>query len=217
MHREQSLQVNQIVLYRSEILFEMSDNNKGQHRDVFVWTTMHEKCLIAHLLVVEPYTFKPCSKEKGLAWKKIADNLNSLSEPKFCVTHRSVCDKFNKLLEKFKQNERIKARASGIEGVDFDEVYRGLMDISERMEEAKLILNNTDDKSREKENGGKRKADEIRKIAMERLSEMKKRKEEDGREVTPKRKRKCMEAMALVEQGLKIKEENAKMERAMRQ
>lgn len=92
----------------------MGDINKGQYRDVFVWKTIHEKCVIAELLVVELYNFKPGSKEKGLAWKQIADNLNSVSDPKFRVTHRSVCDKFNNLkkmkllktLKKMKESKR---------------------------------------------------------------------------------------------------------------
>ena len=119
-------------------------------------------------------------------------------------------------LKFFFKIERVEARASGIEGADFDKIYRELMDIGERMEEAKLICNNIDDKSRDKENDEKRKADDIRKIVTERFNETKKRKEEDGKEVTPKRNRKYLEAMTLVEQGLKIEEENAKMEREMR-
>ena len=37
---------------------------------------------------------------------------------------------------------------------------------------------------------------------------MKRRKKEDSTEVTPKRKRKCLEAIAFVEQSLTIKREN---------
>ena len=119
-------------------------------------------------------------------------------------------------LKIFLKIEKVETRASGIQGADFDEIYGELMGIGERMEEAKLICSNIDDKSRDKENDEKGKADDIRKIVTERFNETKKRKEEDGKEVTPKRDTKYLEAMALVEQGLKIEEENAKMEREMR-
>ena len=55
---------------------------------------------------------KPNSKERGLAWKTVAENLNSLEDPKFPVTGRAIRDKFKKMLEKFDKIE--KSRASGI-------------------------------------------------------------------------------------------------------
>lgn len=95
----------------------MEKNDTGQQkesREVFVWKLVHEKRLITELLVVEPYMHKPNSKERGIAWKQIADNLNGLEDPKFRVTGRAIRDKFKKMLEKFEKNEQFEKTASGI-------------------------------------------------------------------------------------------------------
>ena len=52
---------------------------------------------------------------------------------------RAVRVRFFKLIEKFKKHEKEDARASGIQGEDFDEIYRGLTDINQRMEEVKPV------------------------------------------------------------------------------
>ncbi len=63
--------------------------------------------------------------------------LNHLERPKFRVAVRAVQDRFFKLIEKFKKHEKEKARASGIQSNDFNEIYRGLTEINQRMEEVK--------------------------------------------------------------------------------
>ena len=70
----------------------MENSTLKMSRDVFIWKKVHDECLVNELLVVEPYNHKPGSKERGLAWKQIAENLNSIPEQDFRVTTRSVRD-----------------------------------------------------------------------------------------------------------------------------
>ena len=70
----------------------MENSTLKMSRDVFIWKKVHDECLLTELLVVEPYNHKPGSKERGLAWKQIAENLNSIPEQDFSVTARSVRD-----------------------------------------------------------------------------------------------------------------------------
>ena len=119
-------------------------------------------------------------------------------------------------MENFKKNEATEKRASGIAGVEYNNLYRGLQDISERVEEAQLTFEEVRVKGKEKEEQENRKAEDIRMKAVESLAETRKRKEkEDGLE-TPKRRRKASEAVVLIEQGLKLKQENANQEREFR-
>ena len=84
---------------------------------------------------------------------------------------RAVRDRFFKLIEKFKKNEKEETRASGIQGADFDEIYRGLTHINQRMEEARISWEVTTEKEKEKDNENKEKALDMRKKATESLSE----------------------------------------------
>ena len=192
----------------------MENKTPRMQRDVFVWKEVHDGHLITELLVVEPYNHKPGSKERGLAWKLIAENLNSLPDQGFRVTARSVRDRFLKLLENFKKNETAEKRASGIAGAEYNHLYRGLQDISERMEEAQLTWEEAKVKDKVNEDKENKRADDMRKKAVERLGETRKRKvEEDGTAETPKKRKRASEAVMLMEQGLKLKQENASQER----
>ena len=192
----------------------MENSTPRMQRDVFVWKEVHNEHLITELLVFEPHNQKPGSKERGLAWKLITENLNSLPDQGCRVTARSVRDRFLKLLENFKKNETAEKRASGIAGAEYNRLYRGLQDISERMEEAQLTWEEAKVKDKVNEDNENKRADDMRKKAVERLGETRKRKEEeDGTAETPKKRKRASEAVMLMEQGLKLKQDNASQER----
>ena len=190
----------------------MSGGSQKEQRELFIWKPEHDRCFIRELLLVEPYLHKPQSKERGQAWKLIVENLNHLERPKFCVAVRAVRDRFFKLIEKFKKHEKEEARASGIQGKDFDEIYRGLTDINQRMEEVKNSWEEATEKEKEKENESKEKALDMRKKATESLSETRKRKELDSGETTPKRMRRSGEALEILQEGMQLKREQAEKE-----
>ena len=50
---------------------------------------------------------------------------------------------------------RQEARASGIQGKEFNELYRGLSNINDRMEDAKLAWEEATEKDQEKEDSKK--------------------------------------------------------------
>lgn len=74
-------------------------------------------------------------------------------------------------MERFKKNEREEARASGIQGEYFDEIYRGLTDVNQRIEEVKNIWEEATEKGKVKEKTNMEKAMDMRKKARESLSE----------------------------------------------
>lgn len=84
---------------------------------------------------------------------------------------RSVREKFGKLYEDCLHNEREKTRASGVEGTADDEFDQAMRDIHERLEEVKEEWNKESKKAEEENN----KAEDIRKIATERIGQTKKR------------------------------------------
>ena len=149
----------------------MSSGSQKDQRELFIWKPEHDQCLVRELLLIEPYLHKPQSKEREEAWKLIVENLNHLGRPKFRVAVRAVWDRSFKLIENFKKHEKEEARASGIQGEDLDEIYRGLTDIYQRMEEIKTGWEEATEKEKEKENENKEKTLDMRKKATESLSE----------------------------------------------
>ena len=71
-----------------------------------LWTPQHDILLCREILLVEPYQHKPSTRERGQAWYTIAADLNCITEVNFSVTKRSVRDRFNLLVDKFKKQER---------------------------------------------------------------------------------------------------------------
>ena len=69
-----------------------------------------------------------------------------------------------------------------------DEIYQGLTDISERMEQAASVWEDANANEKEKENDNKEKAINIRKKATETLSETKMRREMEENEATPRKR-----------------------------
>lgn len=125
--------------------------------------------IVGELLVSEPYMHKPKSN-KIEAWRSVVKNLN-FEKPEFCVTVRSVRDRFTKMVERYKNVEKEEARASGTTGAEFDEVYQGMVDILVHMDEAKINWGNENNLAIEKQNLEKAKADDVQKMATESLSE----------------------------------------------
>lgn len=205
---------------KDEFLMIMSTENTAQNesKELFIWKKEHEEYFLRELLVTEPYMHKPKSAERGQKWKIIMENLNKLEKPKFRVTVRSVRDRFTKMVERYKKLEKEEENATGIAGVEFDEVYQGMIDIFERMDEAKQIWEYENEAEKEKQATENSKAEDMRKKATESLSETRKRKEEEGEEgVKPRRKRKTTEAFSLCQEGLKIKKENLEREMQLRE
>ena len=139
------------------------------------WTNIHDVLLCREILVVEPYTAKPRTNQRGQLWNKIAENLNKLAEPKFSVAQRSVRDRFKLLVDKFKKRMASEERGSGI-SPEMSELETPLEEIIE-LEESYTgeLFNETVEKKR-KEQMDKENADDMRLMAIKTLRETQKRK-----------------------------------------
>ena len=195
---------------------------KPVQRELFIWKTIHEQYFVRELLLVEPYLHKQGSKERGQAWKLIASNLNSSSTVSFKVTERSVREKFTKMIDAFRKNENQEIKASGIQGKEYDEIYRALTDIHQRMKEAKAMWDKNSEREQEKEEQERRKAEDIRKKATERLGETRKRQnesEDDDEDTTSKKggRGRQAKALALISESIQLKKEHQENDFKVRQ
>ena len=99
-----------------------------------MWKRCHEVVLLADVSTVEPYKFKTGTKERGKAWREVSENLNCLTEMGFKTTHRSVREKFEKMMKDFEEKENEERRASGVD-TDYSDIDKALQDIKDRIAE----------------------------------------------------------------------------------
>ena len=112
------------------------------------------------------------------AWEQIASSLNSIQAPKFRVTTRSVRDRYTLLTARKAEQLREEEKASGIE-VTPTEIDLLLEEILEKEKAARAEIESGDTKKRKAEQD-KASADNIRRLAMERMSQTKTRESDVG-------------------------------------
>ena len=126
---------------------------------------------------------KKSSVERGKVW--VADKLCDIKEPTFKVDQRAVRDHYKKLITRFKRKQREEDLASRISPED-NELDSMLEEMLER-EEAAEMQQNEDDEKKKRVEADKVAADDLRRKAMEKLSDTKKRKGQDSDK--PKKKK----------------------------
>ena len=151
-----------------------------------VWTKDHDVLLIREILVFRSFTFMFGSRERGQAWDKIADTFNTVQQVRFSVDQRGVRERYAKLEKAYKKKMREEHQASGI-SPEINELDQGLETI-EMTESAQIEISETQESKQKKLTRNKETAEEVRKRAMERLSQTKAR-ERDGQESATKKRR----------------------------
>ena len=141
----------------------------------------------------EPYKFKPRTPERGQSWESVAQQLNSIHQPSFGVTTRSIRDQLTLLSTKYAQKLRMEEKASGIE-VEQTELDSLLDKILELEKEAKKDLESKDRDKKSKVEKEKATAKEVRKRALERMGKPKVE-DQENKQKKPKVRRSTAEAI----------------------
>ena len=181
------------------------------------WTNKHDISFCREILLVIPFKAKPRTNQRGQLWNEIADCLNSLNEPKFSVTQRSVRDRFKLLSEKFKRKITAEERESGIspEISELDALLEEILDLEKEYREE--YVQETCDKKR-KEQVDKDNAEEMRLKAMETLKETQKRKADaEGNEKKAKRRSNASEGFKFLREKMEYEKEYRQKELGMRE
>ena len=152
------------------------------------WTVEHDLTLCGEVLLQEPFKHPKNSKERGEVWSNIAVNLNSLENPSFKVSKRSVRDRLTLLQTKYKGKTREEEKASGID-CEETPLDAAIEEILEKEKAADMERNEQSGTQPLKEQREKASAEEVRRQAMERLGKTQKR-NADSEEGKPSKKRK---------------------------
>lgn len=133
------------------------------------WSEDHDVVLLREIRVSELFSHKKGTVGRGDVWDKIVEQLNTIDCPKFHIKDkRSVRDRWKLLQKKFSQRMRQEEAASGIQ---VDELSEKDILIEELIEmESSSTTTSKSIKEKDKET-----AENMRKMAMERMGETKRR------------------------------------------
>ena len=157
-----------------------------------IWNDEREVHLLREVLVTQPHQFKEKTRERGEKWQQISNNLNKSDLFQNKLSVRSVREKTNGLVSRFRSTQRAELAATGINpeqsetDVLLEEIWLQIDEFAHQIEE-----NNTKAKDAERD---KIQGEEIRKKAMETQCQTAKRKpsnqddDEDDDTITKKKK-----------------------------
>lgn len=143
-----------------------------------VWTNEKDEVLCREVLLYEPYQFKPRSRERGNAWKSIADTLCS-SELNFKVDARAVRERLSAIVAKHKQKMISEQSASGISPAH-SPLDDALEEISNKIDEAEQNYDKLAQENNGKIQENARKAMDMRNRAIESLGETQARRNDEN-------------------------------------
>ena len=165
------------LCYNGDFIFLSISHMHHKHslaRHKMVWSTNHDVLLCREILITEPYRYKAGTRERGQAWDKVAQALNSIEGVRFVVDQRAVRERYAKLERNYKRKMAAEERASGVnpELTELDEAVASIIERKEGAEEelARREENNANLMDKERET-----AESVRKRSMERLAETRER------------------------------------------
>lgn len=148
------------------------------------WTEEHDILLMREMMVSDLFLQKKGSPSRGLIWESILENLNKSDSPVFELKDkRSVRDRWTLLKNKYKNKIRKEEAASGIDVEDLSEKEVLIEELAAK--EDSFVDDSSARKQKEKDD-----AEDMRKKAMERMGDTKKRKSgEENKDLKAKKPR----------------------------
>ena len=149
------------------------------------WKPECDLLLLQEIIVSEPYQYKVSTRERGKIWEDITERLNANE----AFAHRlgqkrAVRDRYALLSRKYKRKMTEDERASGI-SPEMSEIDK-LEQIIERFEESNKETGDKGEQAERSKTEDRKKAEQMRKLSMEKLGETLKRKGEEDVGATPR-------------------------------
>jgi hypothetical protein len=180
-------------------------------------TNEHDVEFCKEVVAFKLFETKKRSAERAKVWEAIAKKLEKMEYPKFKVEQRSVRDRLKKLIKQFRKKENDERRASGI-SPELTKLDTLLEEISEKEEASETLAADMGEREKRRLEEDQMAGKEMRKRAIETLSETQKRNTKIDQD-SPKRKVRKGGNTALAflaekaEKETKLKEERNRFER----
>lgn len=154
-----------------------------------LWMEKHDELLSREAMLVQPFAYRPSTRERGEAWSRIADSLNLIPDPKFYVNQRSVRERFNLLINRFRQKMAEELKATGINPEELTPTEILLEELNVKIMEFESEFTTKTNEQQKKVEAEKAAIVDVRQKALETLSDTQKRKANNGEESTKRIKK----------------------------
>ena len=179
------------------------------------WTSEKDEALCKEILLLEPFRFRPRTKESGTTWSQVAEDLRQIKSLNMTVDQRAVRDRYKILKSHFLQKMTEEENGSGIAPSELTPVEAALEEIIEKEKEFEKQCSSEDSDKKEKGEKDRKNGEEMHQESLETFAQTKKRKlsnsEEDDIE-TPERSGRTDD---LVQIPLHIRQGNGSEERGI--
>jgi hypothetical protein len=174
-----------------------------------VWNGEKDKAMLKEMAAAGVMHKKPKSRDRGAAWEKVVNNLNSL--PQFEISQKSLRDRYKLLAKKYKVKMGKEERSTGGGGEGPNELEGLLEELIEMEEDAEQRT--TDENTARQNNieADRGKAMEMRKRAMESMGETRERLQETDK--AKKKRRSNSDGMHALEKAIERKQQIDEEER----
>ncbi|XP_068753222.1 putative uncharacterized protein DDB_G0274435 [Montipora capricornis] len=152
------------------------------------WKPEWDLLLLQEIIVSEPYQYKVYTRERGKIWEDITERLNANEAFAHRLGQKTAArDRYALLSRKYKNKMTTEERASGI-SPEMSEIDKLLEQIIERFEESDRESGDKGEQGERSKTEDRKKAEEMRKLSMEKLGETLKRKGEEDGGATPRKR-----------------------------
>ena len=107
-------------------------------------TSEKEEALCKQILLMEPFRFRPRTKESGNAWSQVAEDLKQIKSLNMNVDQRAVRDRYKILKSHFLQKMKEEENGSGIAPPELTPVEAALEEIIEKEKKFEKHYSNED-------------------------------------------------------------------------
>ena len=166
------------------------------------WMEEHDSVFCREIIFVNPFSAKKKSVQRSALWQKVADTLNGITDPVFYVDKRSVRDHIGVLVQRFKRKKAKELKESGTNPTktEVDVAIEQIIAMEESADEQHDL---EDGEKKDKMEGDRLKAEEMRRTAIETMGKTQKRKSEEGQS----KAKKCRRSGSETVEFLKLKAE----------
>ncbi|XP_067019081.1 mRNA export factor GLE1-like isoform X2 [Acropora muricata] len=146
------------------------------------WTSEKDEALCKEILLLEPFRFRPRTKESGTTWSQVAEDLRQIKSLNMTVDQRAVRDRYKILKSHFLQKMTDEEKGSGIAPPELTPVEAALEEIIEKEKEFEKQCSSEDSDKKEKAEKDRKNGEEMRQESLETFAQTKKRKLLNGEE-----------------------------------
>ena len=143
------------------------------------WTPLHDLVLCEEIIFANPCGAKKKSIQRSALWQKIAENPNSAEDRCFIVEKRSDRDHIAILIQRFKRQHAQELRESGMtpQHTELDTSLEQIIAMEESSDTEQQEMN---DENRGKVEADRKKAEDMRQKALQKMGKTHKRNSEEG-------------------------------------